>query len=213
MNRNYKSYWKLLANSKCNNAVHHIQYCALKALSSKSNSKQEIAEALVRKAFTPRAGTDWLKANRAARDAFYTNTIFGYDKSLFFENEHEEQQFKYIIYNIQGTNIASNEPDYVFIFVRQDISKEQQAVQAAHATYCAAAKFQPQEPEKAHFVLVGVRNEYELKLVMQSLEARDCDFVSFIEPDLANSVTALATKTMKEHQKRFLKKYKTLAFD
>lgn len=212
MNKNWKEHWKQLANNKANTALHHFQYCALKAFNAKSNAKKEIAFALLRRAFTPKNGYDWSAINRAAREAFYSNYLLGVSNKEMFEDEAEERRYKALVYEFIGANIRDHEPDYMFIFVRQDISNEQQAVQAAHATFVAGSKFTHASPDKVNFVLVGVRNTHELKLTQQRLEAYGCEFVTFVEPDLDNSITAIATTPLKEHQKRFLKKYKLLEF-
>lgn len=211
MNKNWKSYWKLLANEKRNTALFHFQYCILKALGAKSNAKKEIAQALIRRAFTPKGGS-WDAINRIGHKAFWSHKIFGLDTTLFFD-EGGLNACKELIKEVLGDKFNFNEPDYMFIFVRQDISQEQQAVQAAHATYCAGVKFAPKEPEETHFVLVGVENEEALNEISEFLTSKGTEFVSFVEPDLANSITAIATERMKENQKRFLRRYKKLEFN
>lgn len=212
MKTDYKAIWKEIANNKSNTVLHHIQYCALKALYAKRNNRKEIAEALVRRAFTPRHDTDWSSAKNAARKAFYTSYILGIKKTDFFENEAEMRRYNDIVYTLAGSNLRDNEPDYLFIFVRQDISREQQAVQAAHATFVAGAKFTHKSPEQVYFVLIGVEDEIRLADIARMLEERETAHVLFREPDLDNSITAIATAPMKEHQKRFLKHFKKLEF-
>jgi hypothetical protein len=212
MNKNWKSYWKLLANSKGNTAVFHAQYCLLKAFGAKANNKKEIAQALIRRAFTPKDGCNWDRADICLHTAFWAKKIFGLDQSLFFADKEEIQQYKDFINELVGTVISKTEPDYMFIFVRQDISPEQQAVQAAHATYVAGAKFEPKDPEQTHFVLIGISDEAAMLSAQELLQEHDTEYVSFKEPDLGDIVTAIATEKMKESQKRFLKKYKKLVF-
>jgi hypothetical protein len=220
MNKNWKTYWKLVAHRKENKALHHFQYCVLKALTAKANNKLEIAESLLRRAFTPVTSEDKLANGRrkfdtlrqTARAANWSKDIFGFDISLFMELA-DYQRYKDLIKEIVDSRIELHEPEYLFIFVRQDISKEQQAVQAAHATFCAGREYLHHSPEKVNFVLVGVPDELHLVDVGCTLNDNYVKYVTFREPDLSETQTAIATQPLKEHQKRFLKHYPLLKFE
>lgn len=219
MNKHWKTYWKLVVDRKENTAVHHFQYCTLKALSAKANNKQEIAEALLRRAFTPVTSEGKLAGGRRkfdtieqiARQASFCSTIFGFDYTLFMTLE-EFRKYKDFVNTIVSVRIDINEPDYMFIFVRQDISKEQQAVQAAHASFCAGRAYLHHSPDKVNFVLIGVPDEYSIDNAASWINDHHVKHVVFREPDLDNSITAIATQPLKEHQKRFLKGYNLLSF-
>jgi hypothetical protein len=215
MNKNWKSYWKLVANNKENTAVHHAQYCLMKAFGAKANNKIEIAHALLRKAFTPPTNTtdNWAHVRSILRTNIWIRTIFGLDASLFFD-EKEAKEFDEFRKLVAGVDIK--EPDYLFIFVRQDISREQQAVQAAHATFkagCIAGKTGEADPNTTNFVLIGVEDEAALVEAREKLYDRGISYAEFVEPDLDNSLTAIASQPLKEHRKRFLKRYKLLSFE
>jgi hypothetical protein len=211
MKTDYKKLWKQLANNKQNSAINHFQYCILKALNAKSNKpKAQIALALLRRAFSPKDGTDWSAIYRAGRTACYITSIFDWNISDVLD-EVEKEQYKALCQEVLGTSISLTEPDYMFIFVRQDISPEQQAVQVAHATFVAGTKFDCTEPDKVNFVLIGVENQMQLIYVKCLLETRK-EYVLFREPDLDDTITAIATQPMKEHEKRFLKRFKLLRF-
>jgi hypothetical protein len=213
MNKDYKTYWKEFSNEKKATALHHFQYCVLKAFFSKAEDKKTLAQILIKRAFTPSGTIGWQTVNQVAQSAVWavwTNKVLREDKSVFFKDEAQYQQYKQLCGELSGEDIAKVERDYTFIFVRQDISPEQQAVQAAHATYVAGAKFKPENAEEVHFVLIGVPNLQELTQVRFKLKKYGVEDVIFREPDLENQATAVATQVMKETQKRFLKKYKKL---
>lgn len=211
MTYDYKTDWKELANNKANTAAHHFQYCILKALFAKSNNKLEIAKALLKKAFTPKSNGTWDTLSNISRRVFYRNNVFLGKPLADFLTEEQQRQYKALVWECTGMAIRQSEEDYLFVFVRQDISNEQQAVQAAHATHKAGHKF-PSNPDETYFVLIGVEDECQLQEVELLLQKHNHEYVSFMEPDLGNTMTAIAVKPMKEHQKRFLKKYKKLQF-
>lgn len=221
INKNWKDHWKLVANNKNNTARHMVQYCILKALTAKSQNKVEIAQSMLRAAFTPVTNERQLANGRSQFDTLEStlyrserrpSKIFGLDLSLFFD-EAGYEEYVNLISLVLGSKIKENEPDYVFIFVRQDISNEQQAVQAAHATYVAGSNIPADVvAEHVHFVLVGVPGEEELTEAAKLIDKNKILYHEFREPDLGDSLTALATQPMKEHAKRFLRAYRTLKF-
>lgn len=219
MNKNWKTHWKAHTLNKDATALHHFQYCVLKALGAKSNAKLEIAQALLRRAFTPvkeeiHGRTAFDTVRRVNYQAIWhwrnTKQIFGLDASLFF-NAEDEEAYVNLVGEIYSQNIAKSEPEYMFVFVRQDISPEQQAVQAAHATYKAGCTF-GYNPDTTNFVLVGLPKEEHVTQAANLCEANGHETVSFIEPDLGDTLTAIAVRPMKERHKRFLREYKKLVF-
>jgi hypothetical protein len=224
MNKNWKTHWKALSLTKTATDIDHFQYCVLKALTAKSNAKIEIAQALLRRQFPPVTNTTKLENGRTPFDtvSYLTRwhpswfkargTVFGMDKSLFF-NEESEQAYINLVTELASLspNIRANEPEYMFIFVRQDISKEQQAVQAAHVAYKAGCMY-GYNPDETYFVLVGVEDEAALNEAKATLDIKDVSFEQFYEPDLGDSLTAVASVPIKEHRKRFLKHYQKLVF-
>lgn len=222
INKNWKSHWKLVANNKNVTARHMAQYCILKALSAKANNKVEIAQALLRRAFTPVSNKNELANGREPFDTiqnilyrltFHKNaTIFGFENNLILDDEGYED-YKNLLVELNKVDLKAEEPEYMFIFVRQDISREQQAVQAAHATFKAGTTWRHANPDKTNFVLIGVPDLEELNEVEEAFKAKDFyGFVKFVEPDLGDTATAIATAPIKEHRKSFLKQYKTLTF-
>lgn len=86
--------------------------------------------------------------------------------------------------------------DKLYVIVRRDIPAGPQAVQAVHA----ARQFQHEHPElegswfsaSNHLALLSVRDEAELERLCQKARDRGLAFSTFREPDLGNSLTAVA---------------------
>ena len=93
---------------------------------------------------------------------------------------------------------------YVYIFTRQDISPEQQAVQTAHATYKLGWNVKIHDmpdwptPDNTYFTLVGVRNRDALSAVSLILDKFEIPCESFVEPDMDYEVTSIATYPIHE---------------
>ena len=82
----------------------------------------------------------------------------------------------------------------LYILVRKDLSKSQQAVQGGHAV----AEYLLRGPSTAWpngtLVYLGVRNETELKFWGTQITERGHTVVPFREPDMDNEITAIATE-------------------
>lgn len=81
----------------------------------------------------------------------------------------------------------------LYIVVRKDLSISQQAVQAGHAV----AEFCLRGPKSfwsnGILVYLGVDGKKQLSRLQQKLDIEDISYVKFIEPDLNNEVTAIAS--------------------
>jgi len=87
---------------------------------------------------------------------------------------------------------------YVYVIVRQDLSPSQQAVQACHACLESGKNF-PWAGKHPHLVLVNVPDEPSLERWLHGVRQHDVGtrtslfkVVEFREPDLNNSLTAIA---------------------
>ena len=110
---------------------------------------------------------------------------------------------------------------YVYIFVRQDISNEQQLVQSSHVALVlgtrlgrkyqyTSSKFNPDE---LYFTVIGIPTLKDFVQVQQDLG--DVQYECFYEPDIGNQMTALASYPIPVNhpiRKSKLKKYKLLKF-
>lgn len=95
----------------------------------------------------------------------------------------------------------------MYIFVRTDISLEQQLVQAAHAALEAGFKFE--KPKNTAFlVLIAVKNQETLLKTADFLEKSGVKSVLFFEPDNNMGYSALGTEPVDENNRRPFRKFK-----
>jgi 5-formyltetrahydrofolate cyclo-ligase len=82
----------------------------------------------------------------------------------------------------------------LYVLVRKDLPKSQQAVQAGHAV----AEYLLRGPstlwENGTLVYLGVRNEGDLKGWVNNIKLAGHKVVPFCEPDRNNELTAFATE-------------------
>ncbi|MGH7745461.1 MAG: hypothetical protein ACREQ5_11810, partial [Candidatus Dormibacteria bacterium] len=115
-----------------------------------------------------------------------------------------------------------NDRRYVYIFVRQDIKPEYQLVQAAHVALQAGYSLrrdhmygEPSDneaPNKLYFTVVGVKDKLALNGVQNHLEDLVIGHSMFIEPDINNEMTAIATLPIPVRKRGELLRYKLLTF-
>lgn len=197
--------WKILANSRKLTAKHFCQRAIFIALSAKNNKnipRDDIALILLQKYFTPTTNANKLNNGETVYndiDAFRkiqkyavyaTKTILDLPEENFF-TPNEIYQYRELIKNI---NIDKLNRKYVYYFTTQDITPEQQGVQAGHALlklgYVLGRNNKKLNPDKTFFQWIGVANEAELKKVMDT--HNQLDYVIFRESDLNNQITSIA---------------------
>lgn len=108
---------------------------------------------------------------------------------------------------------VQNQPVYVYILVREDLSPSQIAVQSCHAAIEATRRFTPGQDEvHPHLVLIGVKNENDLLKAYERLQYHGISITKFEEPDKNNEVTAISTAPIPQDsaQRRLLRNYKLL---
>lgn len=111
---------------------------------------------------------------------------------------------------------VQSQPVYVYIFVREDLSPSQMAVQSCHAAIEATRAFAPgQDQEHPHLVLLSVKNEDELLKAYERLQHYGIQVAKFQEPDRNNETTAIATAPIPgdSEQRRLFRNYKLLNLD
>jgi hypothetical protein len=214
MTTTYKTLWKTLANAKAIEAFHVVQYCAVKTVKAKGENKSEIFNALLRKAFSPNIyGQRPMLANNV-----WQARITGWDgKTLFnqvpikeFLTDEELLMYQGLLNAFSPKNLV--DPNYYsYIFVRQDLSPEQQLVQAAHVTCVLGSKIKT-DPSKLYFVVVGVEDLDRLNEICVSLSLKGHEFVDFIEPDVGDERTAIATLPIRGDMRKDFKKFNLLKF-
>lgn len=103
---------------------------------------------------------------------------------------------------------------YVYTFTRQDIFKEYQLVQTAHATMVLGAKMsKADDPDNTYFTCVGVRNLEALNAVEKILMTFNFRYEKFFEPDLnGGEYTAIAVYPVDEDKRDVLLAFNLLKF-
>lgn len=96
---------------------------------------------------------------------------------------------------------------YVYIFIREDLSTPQIAVQSCHAAIEAAKSFDLQGLSHPSVILLSAKNEQRLHRASKYLVSQGIDHVHFREPDIGNQLTAIATEPIIGETRDLLKKY------
>jgi len=80
----------------------------------------------------------------------------------------------------------------LFVLVRKDLSKNQQAVQAGHVVAQYLLHVQNHSWTNGTLIYLGVDNKEELEIWGDKLDMQGLNWVGFKEPDLNNEMTALS---------------------
>lgn len=212
--KDFTSIWKQLASTKTVTAKDMFAYSILRAMAAKSESKREVAKYFVAKSFLKKKNQTRYEAAETAHrlvkaDLRWNQTILGEPIEKFFSSEEELDMFK----DILETFTFDFDRVYTYVFVRQDLSPEYQLVQAAHATMVLGQKMPSHyNPKETYFTVIGVPNEWELKEVKRILNENGFPFEEFIEPDIGDEITAVATHPIHWLKRKPLKSYKLLTF-
>lgn len=87
--------------------------------------------------------------------------------------------------------------DKLYVIVRNDLSPGSQAVQGMHAMRNFISDFPDAEKEwflvSNHIAFLQIENEIELTKLVDKLSKRGMRVATFCEPDLSESLTAIAT--------------------
>lgn len=102
--------------------------------------------------------------------------------------------------------------EYVYIFVRQDLSPEQQAVQSAHVALVLGHKLKRTDVSELYFTLIGIPQLIDFRDVVKTLQLRGTQYESFYEPDQGNTLTAIATHPIKKSERGALRAFPLLRF-
>jgi len=218
--KDYIPYWKELAHDKAITVQDTINYCLLKALRAKNPDKLAVAVGVMQQAFTPVTNFKKLINGQKAYQGLYKTGIAWSAlhpsklRDCALETEEEHKDFNKLwreVFVVLNNELAEY---YTYIIVRQDISHEQQLVQAAHATLKLGASLidSPVGLNNLNFVVCGVKNEDEVRGAAEYLYSSGYDTVEFREPDINDEVTAIASFPIKSTKKRFMKRYKILWF-
>lgn len=98
------------------------------------------------------------------------------------------------------------------MLVRGDLPPEQQTVQACHAVAEAVHHFGALARIHPHLVLCSVPDEASLRKAASDLKRRGIRSRVFVEPDLGDAATALATEPVRGAARRAFRRHPLLRF-
>ena len=81
----------------------------------------------------------------------------------------------------------------MFVIVRKDLSKSQQAVQAGHALAEYLLRGPSTEWQNGTLIYLGVKGLTQLENLKHKFDMADIPYKEFKEPDIGNETTAIAT--------------------
>ena len=195
--------WKTKAAIKKTNRYDVAAYSIIRALFSRANDKVAVARGILLENFAPIANDIKLvngqRAFQALDDALVGLEVgvklgtgfFGYD----FLNDEEKKRFAEILKELRKEPFVDT--TYAYIFVRQDISREQQLVQAAHVAMVLGQSTKV-KAKNLHFCVFGTPNGETLVDTGCHLDSVGIETVAFFEPDLNNEMTAFACLPMRK---------------
>lgn len=98
----------------------------------------------------------------------------------------------------------------MYVFVRKDLSTPQQAVQSSHACIEASRAFLAGADEHPSVIIFGIKSEPKLKDIASRLEEAGVRHRVFVEPDIGDQWTAIATEPIPQEKRHLFAKYTLL---
>jgi len=102
---------------------------------------------------------------------------------------------------------------YIYLFTREDLSKQQQIIQTSHATHVMSYRVgmcnDRHDSIRANAVLIGAKSEEHLLEIKQYLDEKEIENEIFYEPDIS-AYTAIATYPLKGKDRIPLRKFNTM---
>lgn len=99
---------------------------------------------------------------------------------------------------------------YMYVLVRNDLSKAQQTVQAAHAAIESGRKYLNSSDEHPSVIMCSVKSESKLLKCAEEMSAQGIDYVLFKEPDIGNKATALASRPLIGKERKAFSRFQLL---
>jgi hypothetical protein len=96
---------------------------------------------------------------------------------------------------------------YTYCFIRKDLPKHYQIIQACHATQ-EITKSAEHPDQVCHFILFEVKDECKLTEVKMTLDEKGIDSHMFREPDNGTGYTAICTGPIYGEDRNFFRKFK-----
>lgn len=101
--------------------------------------------------------------------------------------------------------------NFLYIFVRKDLSKAQQVVQSMHAAFESGLKHD-QKLDHPSVVLLELKDKDDAKMAYNIFKEMDFNINPFFEPYYNNELTSFAIQNIKEEEKFLFKKFKLLRY-
>lgn len=95
----------------------------------------------------------------------------------------------------------------MYVFVRNDLSYAQKAVQAAHSCIEAARHFLLPDEDHPSVIIFGIKSEAKLKSIVEQLQQQGVRLKQFFEPDIGNQLTSIATAPVFGKDREIFSKY------
>jgi len=215
--KDFRQTFKALAQAKQIASWNITKLCIYKAMTAKSDTpKAIIANQLLRESYTPITRKIKLDNGSNPYDAIVNTLQYtSLQLSPELETPEELKQYNDIVTELRKKYLPTAETavrQYVYIFVRQDISPEYQLVQSAHA----AAKMGNKTPngnfDELYFACIGVPDIKGLKVAMDDVHSLGAITYPFYEPDIGNELTAVASSPIYAADRKRLLSYKKLRF-
>jgi hypothetical protein len=96
------------------------------------------------------------------------------------------------------------------VFVRKDLSIPQQVVQTSHACIEVSRNYLTPEATHPHLVVLSVENEEQLKQYAEKMKKAGIQYREFIEPDIGNQWTAVASEPLTGDRRKHFSNYRLL---
>jgi len=202
-------------------------------------TKVKIANWYIRRAFTPITRKVKLDNGREPWDTVARTLLFSLprrgmprsDPAHLFDTKQEFNEYASIIGELQ--KVYEQPPAdryYFYVFVRQDISPEYQAVQACHVAakmgyrtgfhqglqggaITSTAAMPPEKFDELYITLIGVPDIAALGTAIEDIKAVGGKAYEFREPDINNELTAVASSPILAKDRKRLLSYKRLVFN
>lgn len=202
--QDYIKEFKAKANNKTLTAVDMAELAIHKAIKARNNEKLEVAKNILYGSFTAITNKNELangarpfQALKNALDALAARVTY---VDSFKEKWGEEYRKVFLELLKQLREVEHEDTTYAYMFVKQDMSREQQMVQCGHVSMVLgqAVSEHKYDAKNLHFIVFGVANEAALLEKMSFLHNKNIKYVSFIEPDMNDAFTAIACLPMKK---------------
>lgn len=110
--------------------------------------------------------------------------------------------------------------EYLYVIVRKDMKSEQAVVQVAHVVSVLVAATKFAKINNTTFVVLEVDNEDDLFEAGEYVDdyilspsPKKCIRVSFYEPDMDSSLTAIAVGPIRQYERHWFRPFNKLTFN